>query len=125
MVRVAHDREPEIAENKLKLTPTGKSGNEYWDSQTQTAKEAVDIYELSMMLPVIGETVSKLWDVVYGKGDYKDTLGNRLWNKAAFDLLHSKKTEIEETLGMPLIWERGDDIKASYIIHMKEKKIQA
>ena len=99
---------PEIAENKLKLTPTGKSGNEYWDSQTQTAKEAVDIYELSMMLPVIGETVSKLWDVVYGKGDYKDTLGNRLWNKAAFDLNEGGDLIVAQD---PDEYEDADDIK--------------
>lgn len=37
-------------------------------------------------------------------------------NKAAYDLLYSKKAEIEKTLGTSLIWERGDEIKASYII---------
>ena len=36
-------------------------------------------------------------------------------NKAAFDLLHSHKNEIEEELGMTLTWERADQYKGSSI----------
>lgn len=34
-------------------------------------------------------------------------------NKAAFDLLRSHKDEIEEELGISLVWERADEYKAS------------
>ena len=36
-------------------------------------------------------------------------------NKEAFDLLYKHKDEIEESLGVSLIWARADDNKASYI----------
>ena len=36
-------------------------------------------------------------------------------NKAAFDLLHSHKEEIEEELGITLTWERANQYKASWI----------
>jgi len=36
-------------------------------------------------------------------------------NKKAFDLLHTKRTEIEMQLGTTLIWNRGDEIKSSKI----------
>ena len=36
-------------------------------------------------------------------------------NKAAFDLLYSHKAEIEEELQVPLIWERADKYKASWL----------
>ena len=36
-------------------------------------------------------------------------------NKAAFDLLRSHKDEIEEELGISLVWERADEYKASWL----------
>lgn len=36
-------------------------------------------------------------------------------NKAAYDLLLSHKDEIEEELGISLVWERADEYKASWI----------
>lgn len=36
-------------------------------------------------------------------------------NKASFDLLYSHKDEIEEELGITLIWERADKYKASWL----------
>ena len=38
-------------------------------------------------------------------------------NKAAFDLLHSHKDEIEEELGISLVWERADKYKASWLCY--------
>jgi hypothetical protein len=36
-------------------------------------------------------------------------------NKEAFDALYQRKDEIEEELGTPLIWDRSDKTKASYL----------
>ena len=36
-------------------------------------------------------------------------------NKEAFDLLYGHKAEIEQELGIPLIWDRGDEKRASWI----------
>ena len=38
-------------------------------------------------------------------------------NKAAYDLLYSHKNEIEEKLGTPLIWDRADKYKTSWVSH--------
>ena len=59
------------------MSPTGKSGNTYYENGT-FGQEKIDTYELSMMLPSIGQAVSNLWDIVYGKGAYTDILGNTL-----------------------------------------------
>lgn len=47
-------------------------------------------------------------DFYMGKGDVAQ-------NKAAFDLLHRHKDEIEEELGITLTWERADKYKASWL----------
>ena len=42
---------------------------------------------------------------------------NAAQNKAAFDLLYTKRDEIEQELGVSLIWERAEQYKASWIIY--------
>ena len=42
---------------------------------------------------------------------------NKEENKKAFDSLLIKKMEIESKLGVPLIWNRGDDIKSSKVAY--------
>lgn len=45
-------------------------------------------------------------------------------NKASFDLLYSHKDEIEEELGITLVWERADQYKASWLsYHLKDVSI--
>lgn len=79
-------------EDIIKMSPTGKSGNTYYENGT-FGQEKIDTYELSMMLPSIGQAVSNLWDIVYGKGTYTDILGNTLWDKGRtdYDFVYSKK----------------------------------
>lgn len=42
---------------------------------------------------------------------------NKEANKKAFDSLLTKKSEIESKVGVPLIWNRGDDIKSSKVAY--------
>ena len=45
-------------------------------------------------------------------------------NKAAFDLLQAHKEEIEEELGISLIWERANEYKASWLsYHMRDVSV--
>lgn len=45
-------------------------------------------------------------------------------NKAAFDMLRSHKDEIEEELGISLVWERADEYKASWLCyHLRDVSI--
>ena len=41
-------------------------------------------------------------------------------NKASFDILYNHKSEIEDTLGISLIWDRGDNKKASCVSYPLE-----
>jgi len=43
-------------------------------------------------------------------------VGDKAGNKARFDLLHAKKSEIEAAFGGPLEWHRCDDLKKSYLV---------
>lgn len=80
-------------DDAIYLTPSGYSGNQYYahatkendalvDDGSETMKvKYPDTYELSIMLPSIGQSISEMWDIVYGVGAYKDSTGNYLWNK--------------------------------------------
>lgn len=60
------------------FTLSGRSGKFY---SAQASKPEVDMYELSIMLPSIGETISKIYDLVYGKNRYYNTDGLHLYYK--------------------------------------------
>lgn len=49
-------------------------------------------------------------EVYFGKADNDE-------NKRAFDMVAAHKAEIEEALGVQLIWDRGDDKKSSKIYY--------
>lgn len=54
-------------EEGIFIEPTGISGNLYSPHNGGEKDVAVDTYELSVMLPSLGNAVSDMWDVVYGK----------------------------------------------------------
>lgn len=57
-------------ENKIELTPTGRSGVLYNKHDGTVEKESKeDIQELSIMLPAIGNSVAAMWDLIYGGRD--------------------------------------------------------
>lgn len=80
-------------EDVINMMPTGYSTNKYYshkieDENGNTIREEElvpqqypDTYELSIMLPSIGNTISKIWDIVYGEGAIYDTFGRFLWDK--------------------------------------------
>ena len=53
----------------------GQTGLKYWDRESQTLKVADDIYKINMLLPSIGNTVSNLWNLIYGKDVEKTQRG--------------------------------------------------
>jgi len=74
--------------NYIEFIPSGKSGNKYYNSKDPVEPiKAVDTYELSIMLPSIGQTISDVWDIVYGGNVKKDDEGNIIDN--------SRNTSIE------------------------------
>lgn len=62
--------------DEINILPTGYSGKKYihHDEDGQFIAEAPDIQELVVNLPSIGNTISNVWDIVYGG---KDVLGDK------------------------------------------------
>lgn len=59
-------------ENNIKVTPTGKSGEKYYNHKTGKMTVQNDIQEISINLPAVGNAVSDFWDVMYGQVRNKD-----------------------------------------------------
>ena len=78
--------------NEIRVEPTGKSGNKYNDHEGSfTQSEQVDIQEMTINLPAIGNMMSDAWDIIHGPrrnddmrqidpdtGDYVGSLQGRL-----------------------------------------------
>lgn len=72
------------AANKITIAPTGKSGNLY-NKHNGTAETVAknDIQEVSIVLPVIGNTICKVWDTIYSESRNRDVAWK--YNGAAAD----------------------------------------
>ena len=52
----------------IQVEPTGLSGNKYnTHTKSDVTKEAIDIQELRIILPSLGNTISDLWDLAFGQ----------------------------------------------------------
>lgn len=70
---------------------------------------------LSGWFGISGFNVSCVANYDLARIDFYMGKSNRDLNKQAFDLLVKHKSEIEEELGVSLDWDRGENIKASFI----------
>ena len=66
------EKEYNLNNDTIKLTPTGYSGNTFCGDE-----EVADTYELSIILPSIGNTISSIWDIVYGLGEKESQNSNK------------------------------------------------
>lgn len=82
--RYDEDNKKWVLKDSIAMRPSGKSlntynyhhqGNLYFD------KSLPDTYELSVMLPSLGQAISNIYDDVYGVSRIKDTNGRTLWHK--------------------------------------------
>lgn len=79
--KIDPDTENKI-ENKnfISLTPTGISGKIYSNVDRDGGSNAApDMQELSIMLPSLGETISQMWDIIYGESKSVDANGYRMY----------------------------------------------
>ena len=62
-------------EDRFEVTPTGRSGlmydNHGYGAQTTLS---VDTQEFSVMLPSLGDTIAKMWDLIYGGRDTNEAI---------------------------------------------------
>lgn len=65
-----HTIDAEVMDH-ITLTPSGQSGQIYniHNGTTHSLDVAPDIQELSIMLPSLGNSVAKMWDIIYGEGE--------------------------------------------------------
>lgn len=65
--------------DRINLDPIGYSGHKYNDHQglVGSTSPQVDIQELSIMLPSIGNSIAKMWNIVYGNFEQNDNSDNR------------------------------------------------
>lgn len=63
-----YERNVESGENSISVEPTGSSGKEVYNAHDGTAdlKKALDIQELRINLPAIGNMMSDAWDIIHG-----------------------------------------------------------
>lgn len=53
--------------NEILINPSGSSGKYYYDNDINTMVQGTDTYELSVHLPVLGNTISDFFDVFYSE----------------------------------------------------------
>ncbi len=64
-----------VNRDQIRITPTGLSGNTYNKHDgTVDQQSQVDTQEISIMLPSIGNTISQVWDIVYGGRDTNNVI---------------------------------------------------
>ena len=88
--------------DEISITPTGFSqiydeANDIWvnrefadprSNYTNKTIECPDTHEISIHLPSVGNTISEVWDLVYGKGDKNNNnqrKTNIAWNQSSND----------------------------------------
>lgn len=109
---------------KIDITPTGYSGKKYNTHNPNNPSETAsmpDIQDLSIILPSIGNTISNVWDIVYGKErnldiDWDSTEGLRLvkedgagfsYNDDKLNTIAASINSVHDLMGM-IIMETED-----------------
>lgn len=61
--------------DSIQLVPTGLSGHTYYShNNNYSLVPDIDTYELSIMLPSIGDAISHMWDLIYGGRETNSTI---------------------------------------------------
>jgi hypothetical protein len=84
------------AENKIAVTPTGKSGKMY-SLHEDEEKAYEDMYEMAVILPSLGNAVADAYDLIYGVN--KDNENKRYRDIAWKDVLDSTRNTGDSKLG--------------------------
>lgn len=66
-------------QDKISVEPIGLSGHRYNDHSglAGTSSPQVDVQEMSIMLPSIGNSVAKMWNLIYGDFEQNNGSNNR------------------------------------------------
>ena len=98
------ERNEENEENFISVLPTGSSGRNYYKHQINTNNSSennnsninnIDIQELEIYLPGLGNTVSQLWNLVYGEG-IQESEGSNIFKR-------NKNISWNDTTGLRMV----------------------
>lgn len=80
-----------VNQDKISISPTGTSGEKYNThnkTNPQETRAQIDTQELSIILPSLGNTISDVWDLIYGQKRNQDIK----WNSTAgLRLIHENE----------------------------------
>lgn len=100
------------------LTPTGRSGKFYSNVLANGDSDvSMDMQELSVMLPSIGETMSDIWDIVYGKERSKDSNNfsmyyHNLENENAEKIIENFSSDDKKIRNTDIYWNSTNGVRA-------------
>lgn len=90
-------------QNEILITPTGESGKVYFDENGN--QKTIDIYELSIHLPIIGNIITDFYDLLYG---YDATTGAR-----PLDTIWYNANDPRKNTGNPLLNGKTHDLNTA------------
>ena len=106
-----------VHNNKINIANTGISGESYSDTNGPTE----DIKEISIMLPALGNTISDIWDIIYGDINVNEAKSKReghTYNNTREDDIqwyNANASEQEKTKGLRLVaYNIGPDETYNY-----------
>ncbi|MCY3748085.1 MAG: DUF4268 domain-containing protein [Chloroflexi bacterium] len=125
----------DVAESQAELTPRQESYIRFWRPLLEDLRSSrgwnigtrnkASSYNAGAGINsgAFGRTMRFTWDEE-ARVELVIKSPEKLWNKAAFDLLQESRSEIEESLG-PMTWERLDDAKMSRVVVSRPGHIDA
>lgn len=91
----------------ISITPTGISGHQYNLHRGTTEVGAKsDTQELEMMLPSLGDSIAKVWDIVYGGRDTNE--GIKETNKRNLDIKWEDASAILNRQGLRMVKDKDE-----------------
>ena len=98
----------------ITITPTGLSGNSYNAHDGSIDRQfKEDIQELSIMLPSVGDTMARIWDLVYGGRD--TTEGIRVTNLRNKEIAWEDAKVEPSRRGLRLTGQGGDEYNTTQV----------
>lgn len=95
-------------EDKIAIQPTGLSGQEYNPHDNgQATAPAADTQELSIMLPSLGDTMSQIWDMIFGGRTTNKMI--ELTNRRNMDYKWEDGKGVIDRIGLRLVDYKNDN----------------
>ena len=99
------------AENYISISP-GQSGSSYYNHNTKKIQKMDDVQELSIHLPVIGNVICTLWDIIHGE-NRDDGEGSLMYiisqAQSSVDEINTLKRRITDLEEKAKVWNTAEE----------------